>query len=148
MPILRIISSMSGEERFKTQELFNASPRSVMIASQLAAGEGLNLQTCGDCLMHERQWNPANEEQCEGRFIRIGSTHSSVNAIYAQMQGLTAIDETLDLIVERKRIQFHNAMNKGEAMMWSQDTILKELASAIVNAQNAKKNRKILAGKR
>lgn len=146
IPVLRIISSMSGEERFKTQTAFNEAPRAIMVASQLAAGEGLNLQTCGDCLMHERQWNPANEEQCEGRFIRIGTTFESVNAVYTQMQGLTAIDESLDAIVEGKRIRFHNAMNKGEPMMWSEDTIIKELASSIVNAQNAKKNRKILAG--
>jgi len=146
MPVLRIVSTMSGEERFRVQTEFNESTRAIMIASQLAAGEGLNLQTCGDCIMHERQWNPANEEQCEGRFIRIGSTHASVNAVYTQMQGLTAIDESLDMIVERKRIQFHNAMNKGEAQMWNQDSLIKELAETIVNAQNAKKNRKILTG--
>ena len=60
--------------------------------SQLASGEGLNLQTCCDCVMHERQWNPGKEEQCEGRFIRIGSTATSVSAVYTHMEGLTAID--------------------------------------------------------
>ena len=49
-----------------------------MVASTLAAGEGLNLQTCSDCVIHERQWNPANEEQVEGRFIRIGQIAETV----------------------------------------------------------------------
>ena len=147
IPVLKLFSSMSGEERFQCQEQFNSSKRAILVASTLAAGEGLNLQTCADCVMHERQWNPANEEQAEGRFIRIGQTSDSVNAIYAHMEGITAIDSSLDAIVERKRIQFHNAMNKGEFIRWSDDSIAKELASSIVNAHNSKKNRKILAGK-
>lgn len=141
MPILKLTSEMSGKDRFDAQELFNKSPRSILVASTLAAGEGLNLQTCADCVMHERQWNPANEEQAEGRFIRIGQTAESVNATYAEMRGLTAIDETLDAIVERKRAQFHNAMNTGEMARWSEDSLVKELADSIVNAHNAKKNR-------
>lgn len=146
MPVLCIVSTMNGQERFETQELFNKSPRAVMIASTLAAGEGLNLQTCADCIIHERQWNPANEEQAEGRFIRIGQTATSVNAVYAHMEGLTAIDSSLDSIVERKRIQFHSAMNNSEYMSWSEDNIVRELADTIVRAHNAKKNRQILQG--
>jgi hypothetical protein len=112
-----------------------------MVASQLAAGEGLNLQTCCDCIMHERQWNPGKEEQCEGRFIRIGSIATSVNAIYAHLEGLTTIDPQLDQIVERKRIQFHNVMNNGQMETWNEDSIIKELADVIVNAHRAKRNR-------
>ena len=137
-----VIQFMAGMDSYAIQEKFNAAPKAIMVASQLAAGEGLNLQTCCDCVMHERQWNPGREEQCEGRFIRIGSTATSVSAVYAHMEGLTAIDATLDSIVERKRVQFHNLMNKGEVTRWSEDAIIKELAETIVNAHNAKKNRK------
>ena len=57
----------------RCQDKFNKLHHvALLVASQLAAGEGLNLQTCCDCVMHERQWNPGKEEQCEGRFIRIG----------------------------------------------------------------------------
>jgi len=98
-------------------------------------------------VMHERQWNPSKEEQCEGRFIRIGSAATSVNAVYANLDGITAIDAQFDNIVERKRVQFHNAMNKGEAVKWNEDSLMKELGQTIVNAHNAKKNRKILATK-
>lgn len=146
MPILRIASDMNGQERFRTQEEFNAAPRAIMVASTLAAGEGLNLQTCADCVIHERQWNPANEEQAEGRFIRIGQTATSVNAVYAHLEGLTAIDASLDGIVERKRLQFHSAMNKTEYHSWSEDNIVRELAETIVRAHKNKKNRQLVAG--
>jgi hypothetical protein len=93
--------------------------------------------------MHERQWNPGREEQCEGRCRRIGSTAEYVSAVYTHLEGLTAIDATLDQIVSRKRIAFHELHNKGEAPTWSEDSIMKELGAAIVRAHNAKKNRKI-----
>jgi SWI/SNF-related matrix-associated actin-dependent regulator 1 of chromatin subfamily A len=139
IPVLKLFADANGAQRFETQEKFNKLPRAIMVASQLAAGEGLNLQTCCDCVMHERQWNPGKEEQCEGRFIRIGSISTSVNAVYAHLEGLTTIDPQLDQIVERKRIQFHEVMNSGEAATWNEESILKELAHTIVNAHRRKK---------
>lgn len=136
-PVLRISADMNAEQRFQAQNTFNESPRALMIASTLAAGEGLNLQTCADCVMHERQWNPANEEQAEGRFIRIGQTATSVTATY--VEAADTIDALFDGIVERKRFQFHEAMNRGEAPQWNQSDIGKELAQAIV-ASFQKKN--------
>lgn len=138
-PILKLTAEMSSEERFKTQESFNNSPRALMIGSTLASGEGLNLQSCADCVMHERQWNPANEEQAEGRFIRIGQTATSVNSTYVESED--TIDSMFDSIVESKRIAFHEAMNKGIAPTWNQGDLIKELASKIV-ANHNKKNRK------
>jgi len=140
-PVLKLTSEMSSHERYECQETFNKSPRAILVASQLAAGEGLNLQTCADCVMHERQWNPGKEEQCEGRFIRIGQQATSVNAVYAHMDGLTTIDPQLDSMVERKRIQFHSAMNNTEAQRWSEDNMAKELAETIVRAHRAKRGR-------
>lgn len=137
VPVLRLSSEMSGEERFEVQNKFNALPRAILIASTLASGEGLNLQTCSYCIMHERQWNPANEEQAEGRFIRIGQIATMVSAVYAE--AVDSIDSYLDAIVERKRRFFHAAMNTGEAPQWNQDAILKELADAIVVHRNRKK---------
>jgi hypothetical protein len=130
---------MSGQERFEVQEKFNSSPRAIMVASTLAAGEGLNLQTCADCVIHERQWNPANEEQAEGRFIRIGQTATTVNAVYAHMDGLTTIDPQLDGIVEGKRRRFHAGMNNTEMAQWNEDAIIKELAETIVSAHKRKR---------
>jgi SNF2 family DNA or RNA helicase len=138
MPVLQFVAGGNVNE---TQHQFNTAQRCILVASQLAAGEGLNLQTCCDCVMHERQWNPGKEEQCEGRFIRIGSTATSVSAVYAHLEGLTTTDPQLDAIVERKRRQFHGLMNKGEAVRWSEDSIMKELAESIVRAHKAKKGK-------
>lgn len=137
--IARITGGMDPGDRFTIQEKFNESPRGILVASSLAAGEGLNLQTCADCVMHERQWNPANEEQCEGRFIRIGSVAAEVNATYAESEG--TIDEHFDVIVETKRLYFHEAMSKGKMPEWDTNEIAKSLANKIV-AQYREKNKK------
>ena len=144
-PVLQLVAEMNAKQRYEVQEKFNASPRAILIASMQAAGEGLNLQTCCDCIMHERQWNPGKEEQCEGRFPRPGTTATSINALYTQLEGITAIDAKFDEIIEQKRYYYHKTMNKGEAPKWSEDSIGKELAQVIVNAHNAKKNRAALA---
>lgn len=128
--ILKLSSDMNGEDRFRAQEDFNNTERVILIASTLASGEGLNLQTCADCVMHERQWNPANEEQAEGRFIRIGQTATSVNATYVEAED--TIDTHFDGIVESKRLRFHEAMNRSEAPVWNQGDLAKELAESIV----------------
>jgi SNF2 family DNA or RNA helicase len=138
-PVLKFVAGMDARVVNEIQSKFNESPKAILVASQLAAGEGLNLQTCCDCIMHERQWNPGKEEQCESRFPRPGTTATSINAIYAHMQGLTAIDAQLDAIVERKRIQYHSVMNNGEAIRWNEDSIMKELAQSIVNAHRSKR---------
>jgi SNF2 family DNA or RNA helicase len=147
IPVLKFVSGMDSSQVHTTQTIFNESKQAILVASTIAAGEGLNLQTCCDCVLHERMWNPGREEQAESRFIRIGSVSTSVSAIYAHMEGLTAIDSTLDGIVERKRYQFHDGMNKGEMPQWNEDSLMKELAETIVNAHNAKKNKKILTTK-
>jgi SNF2 family DNA or RNA helicase len=125
-----LTAELTSEERFLTQEKFNSPNYRLMIASTLASGEGLNLQTCADCIMHERQWNPANEEQAEGRFIRIGQLANAVSATYMLAQN--TIDDQFHSIVESKRARFHAAMNRGEATRWEESNLVKELAAAIV----------------
>lgn len=145
MPVLQLVAEMNAYQRNEAQDKFNSAKRAILVASQLAAGEGLNLQTCSDCVMHERQWNPGKEEQCEGRFIRIGQMATNVNAVYAHLEGITTTDPQLNAIVERKRIQFHAVHNNTEMTRWNEDSIMKELAESIVNAHRSKKNRKIAA---
>ena len=128
--VLKLHAGLSSEERFAVQEEFNKLPRSIMIASTLASGEGLNLQTCSDCVMHERQWNPMNEEQAEGRFIRIGQQANAVNATYIHVEDST--DTQLDAIVENKRRQFHAVMNEGVIPQWHEGSIIQELTQAIM----------------
>jgi len=140
VPVFQLTAELDSLQKFDIQEQFNSTPKCILVASQLAAGEGLNLQTCSDCIMHERQWNPGKEEQCEGRFPRPGQTATSINAVYAHMDGLTAIDEQLDYIVEKKRIQYHAVMNNTElTSSWNENSLMKELAESIVSAHYRKK---------
>ena len=64
-------SSLDADQRMGVIEAFKEKENRILIASSLAAGEGINLQFCSDMIQLERQWNPANEEQSECRFIRI-----------------------------------------------------------------------------
>lgn len=131
MPVLKLTSELGPDKRYELQETFNKSPRAIMVASTLAAGEGINLQTCSDAILHERQWNPANEDQAApGRFKRVGQVAKTINVIC--ITGHDTVDDHLHGIVERKRRQFHAAMNQGEVPMWNQNDIMKELAEAIV----------------
>ena len=103
----------------------------VMIASTLASGEGLNLQFCSDCVVMERQWNPANEEQAEARFKRIGSEAAIINATYQVALG--TIDEYLADLVESKRQVVHEAYSgvKSETS-YTEEGLMKELAEILV----------------
>lgn len=133
---LKLTAELSSEERFDVQEKFNSPNYRVMIGSTLASGEGLNLQTCSDCILHERQWNPANEEQAEGRFIRIGQASNAVVATYMLAEG--SIDDHFHSLVEKKRAQFHAAMNNSVASGWKENNLIKELAQSIVNSARGK----------
>ena len=138
--LLQLSADLSPEDRMRVQDKFNSSKRAFMVASTLASGEGLNLQTCSDCVMHERQWNPANEEQAEGRFIRIGQMSDKVNAVYVEAED--TVDSHLDSIVSRKRIEFHKVMssnpNAGH-ITWNEGNIISELVKSIVASYNASK---------
>ena len=134
---LQLTSDMSGkpignevDERFKT----DPSER-VMIASTLSAGEGKNWQMCSDMIMVEHQWNPANEEQCEGRFPRPGSIAESISATYAIALGTP--DEYLTEIKERKREICKKTMG-NEAVAWDQSSTIKEMCELLFS-KGAKK---------
>jgi SNF2 family DNA or RNA helicase len=101
----------------------------ILIASTLASGEGLNLQKCSDCIMLERQWNPANEEQAEGRFIRIGQLAEAVTATYFVAVG--TVDEFFAEIVEQKREYVSKSLS-GESIKWDESSIIRELASVLM----------------
>jgi SNF2 family DNA or RNA helicase len=122
-------ASLSGDARQALITKFKDDPKSrVMIASTLAAGEGLNLQFCSDALMLERQWNPANEEQAEARFHRFGQLES-VNVTY--MIASETIDVYFTDLVEQKRAIVASALDNKE-FAWDQNSLLKELTTLLV----------------
>jgi len=143
IPVEKLTADLTSEDRYNLQVKFNNAPRMILVASTLASGEGLNLQTCSDCVMHERQWNPANEEQAEGRFIRIGQTSTTVSATYVEAD--KTVDLDVDAIVERKRVYIHELMSKAEIPVWNQGEVAKEMALAIVERVRKKNSGKKLA---
>src|SRR6266853_1451400 len=72
----------------------------VLVINSLAGGVGLNLQTCAQALVLERQWNSADEEQFEGRFHRDGQKQA---VIITYMIAKGTIDEFFHELVNKKR---------------------------------------------
>lgn len=120
-------SGMRIDEQWKSD-----SKSRVMIASTLSAGEGKNWQMCSDAIIVERQWNPANEEQAEGRFPRPGISKEieSISITYALALGTP--DEYLAEIVERKREICKKTMG-NEAIQWNQSSVIKELSEILIS---------------
>lgn len=109
---------------------FRDNPKQrVMIASTLAAGESINLQFASDCVLSERQWNPANEEQAgSGRFRRVGQKNVT-NFNYLVAVG--TIDEYFSELVEKKRAVFEQTMD-GKTTQWNETSIIKELTNILI----------------
>jgi SWI/SNF-related matrix-associated actin-dependent regulator 1 of chromatin subfamily A len=129
-PVLNLTAALDGNKRAEIVEKFKSNrDRRIMIASTLSAGEGLNLQFCSRAIMLERQWNPANEEQAEGRFARIGQTD---NIVMTYMIALGTIDEYFTELVEAKRAIVANTLDKKE-MTWNEEGLMKELAETLVS---------------
>ena len=116
----------------KVQEEFNRkNGRRVLLASTLASGEGLNLQyQCNTCVMLERQWNAANEEQAEGRFTRPDAIHSEGNKVLSYyIVALGTIDEWLTNLIEEKRKVSNIDGTAGEV---SEQNIVMQLAEMLL----------------
>lgn len=99
---------MSPERKLRAETSFREdSDRKVMLASTLAAGEGLNFQFCSYAILLERQWNTPKEIQFEGRFHRRG-TKLPVTVEYLVARG--SIDEWITNLVEKKRHWINSAL--------------------------------------
>jgi SNF2 family DNA or RNA helicase len=121
-----------AEIRQELLDEFRTNPRRrVMVLSTLAAGEGLNIQFVKNAIVLERQWNPANEEQAEGRFSRIGSIADSISAMY--LVAIDTIDEFFAKLVEQKR-SFMSSTLDGKEYRWDETNLMKELAEQLRNS--------------
>jgi len=96
--------SLSGDDnddrKQRIIDAFRKPERRIAIFNIIAGGTGLNLQFCNNCIILERQWNSAEEEQFEDRFNRIGQT-LPVTAAYPVAK--RTIDEWFANMVEEKR---------------------------------------------
>ena len=125
---LRLEGGMDSSRRDVVVTSFTTGVNRILIASTLASGEGLNLQACADCIMLERQWNPANEEQAECRFIRPGQVAKGVFATYFIAIG--TVDEFFTELVEKKREIMKQTLD-GEIVKWNETSLMKELAEVL-----------------
>lgn len=131
-PCLVLSSSLTAENRADVVQKFKNTDHRILVASTLAAGEGLNLQFCSDAIMLERQWNPANEEQAEGRFIRLGRASDAGPVRMVYMIATETIDEYFTELVEAKRAIMASTLD-GKDMEWDSNSLMKELAQVLVS---------------
>jgi SNF2 family DNA or RNA helicase len=128
---LRIRGGMAPGDLERVKEEFLNGPARILIASTLAAGEGLNLQPVSDAMIIERQWNSVNEEQAERRFSRPGATASVITIDY--LLAIGTVDDYLTEIVEGKRKVVKEALT-GETQDFSESTVISQLADALMSA--------------
>lgn len=130
---LNLTSDLNGDERHEVVQKFWGNEHRVMIASTLASGEGLNLQICSDAVMMESQWNPANEEQAEARFTRIGSEAEHVNITGVHAVG--TIDEFMLHLKAKKKQSTNEALTGIEGEPWNESEMIRELTEMIISKQ-------------
>lgn len=101
----------------------------LMIASTLAAGEGINLQKCYDYILVERQFNPPKEEQAGGRFSRIGA-EGIANIFGTILSALNTLDDWFIKLQEFKKESLrktHGDKEEYGAAWGDEDTIVTDL---------------------
>lgn len=119
-----------GQDIANEIEEFKNSDERIVILSTLSHGESINLQFMGDSILHERQWNPANEDQAiSGRFRRIGQELKSIQCQIPVALG--TIDEYLVEIGERKGA-IGREIDTGEIETFNTNLVM-ELAEKIAS---------------
>ena len=111
------------------QNEFNAGHNRLLIINMLAGGVGLNLQSCSNALVLERQWNSADEEQFESRFHRDGQK-KPVNCTYMIAKG--TIDEWFHRMVIEKRRIFQESVGGNEFDLLQDEQSMMDLAQMTV----------------
>ena len=82
--------------------------------------------------MMERQWNPANEEQCEARFTRPDAISKDYVSVTYTLAGNT-IDEWFTELVEKKRAVFSQVMDNKDTN-WQETELMRELFRKVYEA--------------
>lgn len=138
MPSALVLSAKDKDLVQNELDAFKTSDRRVVILSTQSHGESLNLQFLSDSILHERQWNPAKEDQAiSGRFRRIGQDAERINCTIQIAVG--TIDEWFAELVEFKRQNVGESLGDFEVgeSQWNETSIMMELAEMI-----AKKGKK------
>lgn len=108
-----ISGDVSGPRRQARVDRFQASQGfGVMLISPKAGGVGLTLTRANHVIHLTRLWNPAVEDQCTGRALRIGQTRPvHIHLPMARLPGQDrAFDHNLHDLLERKRQLMNDAL--------------------------------------
>ena len=108
-----INGAVPGERRQAYVNRFQAHQGvfDAMILSPRAGGVGLTLTSANHVIHLERWWNPAVEDQCTGRVLRIGQTRPvSVHIPLAVCESGRSFDENLHALLQRKRELFRDTL--------------------------------------
>jgi len=114
VPPMIINGSVDGAARQARVDRFQVGPDEfdVMILSPRAGGVGLTLTHANHVIHLSRWWNPAVEDQCTGRVVRIGQTREVEVHIPISLlpQGKASFDQNLHALLERKRRLMRDAL--------------------------------------
>jgi hypothetical protein len=109
-----ISGEVAGTRRQARVDRFQTGPEGfdAMILSPRAAGVGLTITRANHVIHLSRWWNPAVEDQCTGRVLRIGQTRTvHIHVPIAILQnGPRSFDENLHALMERKRTLMREAL--------------------------------------
>lgn len=112
-----INGSVDGHGRQSRVDRFQSAPPGfdVMVLSPRAGGVGLTLTAANHVVHLSRWWNPAVEDQCTGRVLRIGQTRPVlVHFPFAIVDEHPSFDLNLDALIRKKRRLFHDAFMPPE----------------------------------
>jgi SNF2 family DNA or RNA helicase len=144
IPSVRIKSTMSVDKREEILDRFrNEKDVRIFLGPTLACGEGIDLEFCSYAIQAEREWNPANEEQVEGRFVR--ATPESIEKAAKGLLKITmmipvavgTIDEFFAELIERKRQAVTQTLDGVQGTSWNQSEIMVELAKIAIKRLTA-----------
>ena len=130
MPLRPMVinGTVAGKERQSRVDRFQTGPDEfdVMILSPQAGGVGLTLTRANHVIHLARWWNPAVEDQCTGRALRIGQEKTVyIHIPMATLgEGRSSFDENLHALLERKRTLMNDALMPPEATEGDLDSLL------------------------
>jgi hypothetical protein len=102
----------------------------VMLLSPRAGGVGLTLTSANHVIHLERWWNPAVEDQCTGRVLRIGQMRPvSVHVPQSVCPGRRSFDQNLHALLQRKRELVRDTLGSGEVSEDESLALLRETIS-------------------
>jgi hypothetical protein len=132
-PPMIINGRVDGAVRQARVDKFQIGPDEfeVMILSPRAGGVGLTLTRANHVIHLSRWWNPAVEDQCTGRVVRIGQVRDvEVHIPMAMLpDGKASFDQNLHALLNRKRRLMRDALLPPSATEADRD----ELFRATIN---------------